>query len=351
MPVNTPAENARIMLRYNEHVTSKFMSAADMDAAKRTMNAGHTTGSNATAEGAAPLWTIVSKPVASNVEKLLAPLSAMAKNVRDTLPFGVGLGSTLANIKLKVIDSVGTVKKNPVSIQESALASHTVGLNLNTYFLTAGLNYAEIQNGETIDQYLDSMYEQLAQSIFAEVVGTVAAAAPTLTGADIPAAGGKIGVLHVDSAADVTPTYVTKKVGTVFKPRGKVDSLVLDVDSYANLIPTNADFLEPRPGQYHIGQIFESGGIEGVDGATPGTGIGFAMRGRSVGYVAAPYDITSNTMQTVEMAPLGDIPVRLLITTDDNTQTVYHTLVAVFGCAVVKPDDVAVISTGSAPAA
>lgn len=360
MPVNTVEENAAIMLRHNkESILSRFMHQDAINAAKEyiakkqteqqpatMMTPTHPVTGNNIINSTSTLWSVVTEPVAEKYSSLLAPLETMGQNILDRMP--ATYGGKLPVINMPVIDGAGNATKNPSNIQTSSLTSHSVPMELNVYALSAGLSYTDMANGAKIDPYLPALYKGMANTLFGEVTDSIKAKAPVLTGNDIAPDATHIGIIKVNSEADITPTFIAKKIRSCFHGKGKVESLVLNVDAYSNTIPTDALALTDRPGRYGIDAITESTAIESVDGAD--TAVGIVLREQGVSFLATEFDLfDSPSIQIIDAGKLGPVPLKLIVSANDAELKLYYTLIAVFGVAVSDTESVAVISTGAAP--
>lgn len=364
MPEYTPHEHAATMLRYKEAVALNFMTREQFEKAKPLieemeksmkeeqkkrpimLNPSHPVTGNSNFSAQDTYWQSVMAPIAETYSRELAALSSMGNDVLAKMP--PTRGGMLPKLVAPVIGASGPAVINPSNFWQSDVTSAKVDIPMCFVVKSFGMSWTDIVNGEDPKTYIEPTVQAVVEGCFGLVTGAVKSKAPTLTGADIAPTDTTIGVLHVANSAAVTPEFIARRVRSVFHGKGKTQSLVLDVDTYSNTIPVTGLDLTDRPGRYGIDTITESSLIEDLDGNE--TAVGLAIRKQGVAWLAAPLELPlGEYQQVIDLGKVAGIPLRMVVSVDHQTWTVYHTVVAIFGAAVADTHSVAVISTGSAP--
>lgn len=133
--------------------------------------------------------------------------------------------------------------------------------------------------------------------------------------------------------SEVTPANVAHTVSAAFGDYGEVESLVLNPQNYAKLIPDSALALKLESGAYGIGSIYKSSLPSGTEG------ILYNADAVACAFARPAWSELPN-IEVVEFEVEG-IPFRMKIEADGDTNIIYHTVDVLFGCAVANDRHIA----------
>lgn len=289
-------------------------------------------------------WKVVSNVSIDTTKQILAGLygiNTMNDFVAWTPPGVEPL------VQVPIINSVGTVYKNPASWMNSDLNTSTVNVSLTRYSSQASMTTQDLLFGNRFGEVAGALAEAVAQQIMRDYCAVMAAALPTKTsdGSNIVSAAGKINLWYLENASSITPEYVTQTLGPVFGDRGDIQRLVLTPEAYAYLVPTNALSLTMAPGAYGIGEILRSAQITNADNAN--SAIGYGLRKDGIAYATGMINIDAIAGTGCDIKPLfeiGGIQMYVKTWSFPGNEKFYMSVEAYAGFSIGNPADVVVIS-------
>lgn len=210
----------------------------------------------------------------------------------------------------------GSVDHDGTHDHKSAMQSKIVSVPLTRYSRTFGISMFDAQKGfEKTATQTAAVVNKIIQEITKDFANTVANTENTVT------------------VAEVSGSTVAHTVSAAFGDYGDVESLVLNPQNYAKLIPDSALSLKLQDGAYGIGQIYKSAlpnGVEGLIYNADAVACAFAR----------PAWTELPGIEVVEFE-IDGIPFRMKIEADGDTNIIYHTVDVLFGAAIANDRHIA----------
>lgn len=269
------------------------------------------------------LWSVVLEKAIDATKKTLVPLKSTTYDVQEAFNYiPPSAGEAKPNIQVMVVTDAGSVDKDGTHDHKSAMQSKIVSVPLTRYSRTFGISMFDAMKGfsKTATQTA-AVVNKIMQEItkdFATLVATTE---------------------NEVEVSEVTPSTVAHTVSAAFGDYGEVESLVLNPQNYAKLIPDSALALKLENGAYGIGSIYKSAlpsGTEGILYNTDAVACAFAR----------PAWSELPGIEVVEFEVEG-IPFRMKIEADGDTNIVYHTVDVLFGAAIANDRHIAKLTVSA----
>lgn len=288
----------------------------------------------------AELWATVSQNYVDAARKKYYDLTRFTYQQQPAISAPRGVQP---EIFVPVVSSAGAAAVNTTNWETTALAQKYVGIKASLISTSFAIDIYDLARGEVIDRFLGAAIESTVSKCFALLGGKVAAVLPaSLTATAAPTATAA-GVIVTDSST-WGPEVVTKQVSKVFGDFGKPDSLVLNANLIAPIIPTNALSLDfEREGTYGIRHIGESAGLESF--ATGSAGQGMVCRHNALGVVnSVPYlDALAQRIAVRDLGTHNGIHLIMTSWIKPGSRQIWCSVETYFGAEVLAPQFLSVL--------